>query len=213
MEEQSNNQEIKKESNLGIQDYMSIGYLFLLILGVANQAIFYGLIGVNIFEYTSILDVLLSPLAVISSHWVMPITIIVMIPLMIGYFKLFRWYYTKLSRKEKYQKGKKKEKLDKILKNFNKKHAAIPFLLMMLIFMFLGFGIGGGQKTNERIKNNDFKLTHQLTYEDGEQLDIKMLGKNSLYVFYVTKGDKEVSIAPIDSNIKVIKKLKKEKVD
>jgi len=103
-------------TNYSIQDYMSIGYLFLLVLGVANQAIFYGLLGVNIFEYTSVLDVLLSPLAVISSHWLMPVVLAVLIPLMIGYFKLLNWYYTKLSKKEKYQSGKKKEKIDKILK-------------------------------------------------------------------------------------------------
>ena len=40
-----------------------------------------------------------------------------------------------------------------------------------------------------------------------------MLGKNSLYVFYVTQGNGEVSISPIDGNIKVIKKLKKEDLD
>ena len=33
-----------------------------------------------------------------------------------------------------------------------------------------------------------------------------MLGKNSLYVFYVLKDDKEVIISPIEGNIKMIKK-------
>jgi len=36
-----------------------------------------------------------------------------------------------------------------------------------------------------------------------------MLGKSSLYVFYITKGKGEVYISPIDGNIKIIKKLKK----
>ncbi|MBB3122831.1 hypothetical protein FHS04_000319 [Mesoflavibacter sabulilitoris] len=190
-----------------IQDYMSIGYLFLLVLGVANQAIFYGLLGVNIFEYTSVLDVLLSPLAVISSHWLMPVILAVLIPLMIGYFKLLQWYYVKLSRKEKYQSGKKKEKLDKVLKSLNKKYAVIPFILMMLICMFLGFGLGGGYKSKEKLETQKYNYTHQIVYEDGEAKDVKILGKNSLYVFYATQDNKDVQISPIEGNIKVIKKL------
>ncbi|MCP4054944.1 hypothetical protein [Mesoflavibacter sp. CH_XMU1422-2] len=194
-------------TNYSIQDYMSIGYLFLLVLGVANQAIFYGLLGVNIFEYTSVLDVLLSPLAVISSHWLMPVVLAVLIPLMIGYFKLLNWYYTKLSKKEKYQSGKKKEKIDKILKSFNRKHAVIPFILLMLICMFLGFGLGGGFKRKEKLESQDYQYTHQIVYEDGEAKEVKILGKNSLYVFYATKDNNEVQISPVEGNIKTIKKL------
>jgi len=37
-----------------------------------------------------------------------------------------------------------------------------------------------------------------------------MLGKNSLYIFFVTKNEKEVKIAPIDGNIKLITNLKEE---
>ena len=194
-------------TNYSIQDYMSIGYLFLLVLGVANQAIFYGLLGVNIFEYTSVLDVLLSPLAVISSHWLMPVVLVVLIPLMIGYFKLLNWYYTKLSKKEKYQSGKKKEKLDKVLKSLNKKYAVIPFILIMLICMFLGFGLGGGYKSKEKLETQKYNYTHQIVYEDGETKEVRILGKNSLYVFYATKDNNEVQISPVEGNIKTIKKL------
>ena len=194
-------------NSYSIQDYMSIGYLFLLILGVANQAIFYGLIGVNIIEYTSILDVLLSPLAVVSDHWLMPVILIILIPIMIGYFKLLKWYYTKLSKKEKYQTGKKKEKIDKVLKSFNRKYAVIPFILIMLISMFLGFGIGGGTKYKNKLKTLDYTYSHQIIYEDGETKDVKIVGKNSLYVFYATKDNKEVQISPVEGNIKTIKKL------
>jgi len=190
-----------------IQDYMSIGYLFLLVLGVANQAIFYGLLGVNIFEYTSVLDVLLSPLAVISSHWLMPVILIILIPIMVGYFKLLRWYHIKLSKKEKYQSGKKKEKLDKVLKSLNKKYAVVPFVLIMVISMFLGFGLGGGYKSKEKLETQKYNYTHQIVYEDGETKEVRILGKNSLYVFYATKDNNEVQISPVEGNIKNIIKL------
>lgn len=205
------NKKNKKEAKYNLQDYMSIGYVFLLILGVINQAIYYGFLGVNIFEYTSVLDVLLSPVAVISGHWIMPVAFLVLIPLMIGYFKLMHWYYKKISKKEKYQSGKKKEKIDKILNSFNKEYAFIPFILMMIICMFLGFGVGGGFKTKEKIQSLDYKYSHQLIFEDGEAKNVKIVGKNSLYVFYITKEENGVLISPIDGNIKTIKKLPKKK--
>lgn len=70
--------------------------------------------------------------------------------------------------------------------------------------------IGRGQKTKRIIEENDIKLSHLITFEDGEQQKIKMLGKNSLYLFYVTEGQEEISIAPIDGNNKMIQNLKKE---
>lgn len=199
-----------KENNYGIQDYMSIGYIVLLILGVLNQTIYYGFLGINIFEYTSVLDVLLSPVAVLGSSWIIFATVIVFIILMLGYFKLMKIYYTKLAKKEKYQSGKKKEKLDKILAGFNKKYAEIPFIVFVVIFMYLGFGIGSGSKTKERVDTFDYKYSHQVTFKDGEEKAIKMIGKNSSYIFYVTKNDTNINIVPIDGNIKLIKKIKKE---
>ncbi len=204
---------IKKKSNLGIQDYLSIGYVFLLVLGVLYQTIYYKYLGINILEYASVLDVLISPIAVLTGDLALLLGVVICCFLAYSYVKVLPKYYKWLSKKKKYQSGNKKEKLDKIRDAFktNSKSLILIMIALYIIGGFIGFGIGGGQKTKKRIKNDDYKLTHKLTFEDGESLDIKMLGKNSLYVFYITKGDKEVSIAPIDSNIKVIKSLKKEK--
>ena len=43
----------KDESKYGIQDYLSIGYVFLLVLGVLHETIYYKFLGVNILEYSS----------------------------------------------------------------------------------------------------------------------------------------------------------------
>ncbi len=76
--------------------------------------------------------------------------------------------------------------------------------------MVFGLGIARGNKTHGKIQNDDIKLTHLLVFKDGEEQEIRMPSKNSLYVFFITKGKEEVSIAPIDANIKLIKNLKKD---
>lgn len=197
-----------QRNSYSMQDYMSMGYVFLLILGVLNQTIYYGLLGINIFEYTSVLDVLLSPIAVLSDSWIISITVVVLTVLMIGYFKLIKIYYNRLAKKEKYQRGKKKEQIDKIIKSFNKKYAVVPFIVIVVISMYVGLGVGSGQKIKKRINNFDYTYSHQITFEDGESIPIKMIGKNSSYIFYVTKEDTNINIVPIEGNIKLIKKIK-----
>ncbi len=210
MEESNLEQTQLNTSQYGIQDYMSIGYVFLLILGVLNQTIYYSFLGINIFEYTTVLDVLISPIAVLSDSWIIMVTVVGLVFLMIGYFKLIKIYYNKLAKKEKYQSGKKKEQLDKVRANFNKKYAVVPFILFVLISMYVGLGIGGGQKIKERINSFDYKYTHQIAFEDGEKKEVKIIGKNSAYVFFVTKEETNINIVPIEGNIKLIKKIKKE---
>ena len=202
----------KKESELGIQDYLSIGYVFLLILGVLHETIYYKFLGINILEYSSILDVLISPVSVITGDLKLLIGLMISVILAIGYAKLLPNYYTWLSKKKKYQSGKKKEKLDKALNTFKtgSKQLIIVMIALYVIGGFVGFGVGRGGKTKKKIENNEIELTHQLTFDDGKIENIKMLGKNSLYIFFVTKNEKEVKIAPIDGNIKLITNLKEE---
>ncbi|WP_299681853.1 hypothetical protein [uncultured Tenacibaculum sp.] len=195
-------------SKYGVQDYMSIGYVFLLILGVINQTIFYGFLNINIFEYTSVLDVLLSPVAILTDRWIIFVTAVILLIVMVGYFELMKKFYARLAKKEKYQQGKKKEQIDKILSNLNRKYSIIPFLLFALACMYLGLGFGTGQKTKDRINNFDYTYSNEIVFDDGEKKKVKIIGKNSLYIFYVTKEDTHVNIAPIDGNIKLIKEIK-----
>jgi len=200
---------VKKESELAIQDYLSIGYVFLLILGVLHETIYYNFLGVNIFEYSSILDVLISPVSVIAGDLKLLIGIIICVVLAIGYAKVLPKYYTWLSKKKRYQSGKKKAKLDKALNTFKTGSKQLVFVMISLYIIgaFIGFGVGRGGKLKKRIENGDIKITHQLTFSDGESQNIKMLGKNSLNVIYVIEGQKEVLVSPIEGNIKTIKKI------
>lgn len=203
--------ETKPPSNLALQDYLSIGYVFLLILGVCHETIYYKFLGVDILDYSSILDVLISPVAVLLGNLILGLVVVVVAILGYFYLQLIPKYYNWLGTKKKYQEGKNKLKLEKAQNALKNKNASLIMICFFVFCVFIGLSIGRGQKTKHKIDENDIKLSHIIIFEDGEQQKIKMLGKNSLYVFYVTGGKEEVSIAPIDGNIKLIQKLKENK--
>ncbi len=77
----------------------------------------------------------------------------------------------------------------------------------MILSMFLGFGLGRGSKVSSRIKSGEIKLTHQIIFTDESSKNIKIVGQNSSYIFYVVENEKEVTISPIVQNIKEIKRI------
>lgn len=202
------NKIIKENKNIAVQDYLSIGYVFLLILGVFHETIYYKFLGINILEYSSVLDVLISPISVMTGNLYLGLAVLVCMGVGIAYAKLLPIYYKWLGKKKKYQIGKKKDKLEKATQKIKSKNFAVVLIAIYVFSMFISLGVGRGGKTLERINEDTIKHTHELVFEDGEQQKIKLLGKNSLYVFYITEGKGAVSISPIDGNIKVIKKLK-----
>ena len=201
--------ENQTQSFLAIQDYLSIGYVFLLVLGVFHETIYYKYLDVNILEYSSILDVLISPIALIFGNLFLLLTVLFVILVGYGYFKLIPKYYKWLGTKKKYQEGKYKLKLEKFKAMQKNKNGPLLIISIYVFVLFIGLGVGRGYKTKDKIDNGEYKMSHRIMFDDGEQKKIKMLGKNSLYVFYVTEGDQEISIAPIDGNIQLIQKLKK----
>ena len=61
---------------------------------------------------------------------------------------------------------------------------------------------------SKRIKSGKLKYDHNLNYTTGESEKVYLLESNSLYYFYVAKGEKSVKIAPIGSikNIEILQK-------
>ena len=49
-----------------LQDYLSLGYVYILILGLARDSIVYYFLDVNLMNYYTLMDVMLSPLAVLT---------------------------------------------------------------------------------------------------------------------------------------------------
>ena len=199
----------QKIKNLALQDYLSIGYMFLLVLGVLHETIYYKFLGVNILEYSSVLDVLISPIAVMGGNLTLAIAVIITILFANFYFWLTPKYFNYLSKKKKYEEGLNKLKLEKYQEMFKNQNRKFLLMAFFVISLFIGLGVGRGQKTKERIETNNIKMTHQIHFERGGKQKINMFGKNSLYIFYVGAGMEEVSIAPIQGNIRLIQKLRK----
>jgi len=195
------NEPEKQETNRSIQDYLSLGYLYLLALGMFKDVIYYGFMDVNILSYSSVLDVLLSPFVELGKN---PITLVA---ILIIAFSFYKWVQYKV-KKEKEKEETQEEKGIKI------KSSVDTFLVLTafgIFSFFIGNGLGGGHKYGEKLDAGSFDMTHQLIFTDKEKLPVKLLGNNSQYVFYVIEKGTQVSIAPISGNIKKIEKLPKQK--
>ena len=184
-----------------LQDYLSMGYLYLLALGIFREVIYYGFLDVNILSYSDVMDVLLSPLAFLSKD-------LKVSGMLIG-FGIAIYFLSKYNHKKK-----QKETANSTDENPPPKPDFIKgtILLMALGFLafFFGTGIGAGFKHAKKLKNGGFENTHRLIFSDTEEMNVRMIGSNSQFVFYVMEDEKQVSISPIEGNVKQIQKLESE---
>jgi len=177
-----------------ISDYLPFGYLYLLLLGIASDSIYYGLLGINIISYSSVLDVLLSPIARLTSNIVFPLIVIVL--------PFFNYFYLKFvkSRMAKSSSGKKPSKL-----------ALLPlptlwvgFTALIIFSTYMGNGIGAGMAVKKRLDERSIRADYTLTFKDNEVLDVRLVGNNSGYIFYIIEGQDVVTVSPIPYNVKRI---------
>jgi hypothetical protein len=104
-----------ENSGFQIQEALSLGYVYLLILGIIHNAIYYNMLGVNYLEYSSILDVLISPVSVITSSLKSSIAFVAIILLSFIYVKILIPLLVKWRKKQKkYQQGEPLEKIQKL---------------------------------------------------------------------------------------------------
>ena len=192
-----------------LQTLLPLGYIFLVILGIIKESLYYYQLGINIIPYSSIMDILISPIATITSHPVFMISIILVFAI---HYKLPQ-FLLKYNHKKWVQKAFE-------LKNINEPNLipqdeikneyimiSIRTLCSVLISLFLGFGFGGGYFLSKKIKKNELKYEYRLNYNSGESEDIFIINSNSVYYFYLAKGNKAIKITPVNSikNIELIK--------
>lgn len=200
-----------KKASLGIkniQDWLSLGYIYLLALGISKDAIYYSFFDINILNYASLLDVVLSPINLLIERK----AILILIILIIVVISLFPYIHKKNREKAWYKKLFSVEKLDK-------KYAetslwtllALPIALM-LFSAYIGYGVGSGEKMSSKVYSGNFEPNYKITFSNNNRLNIKMIGQNSQYLFYAEEGTKKVTISPIQSNIKKIETINK-KID
>lgn len=195
------------KEKLTLQEYLSLGYIYLIVLGIISDVIYFRFLGVDILNYSTILDALISPINVLTKSlklFFMLVCIIGMSYLLIRV--LLPKYHQKYREKKWYNLLGNREKADKMVESI-KVNKGIPFLLFYILSMFLGVGIGQGRKVKSKIENQTFEVSHLVTFSNDLSKEVYVVGQNSLYLFYVLEGEKEVSITSINPNIKVIKRI------
>ncbi len=193
---------IKNQPQRSIQDYLSLGYIYLLLLGITTDSIYFGFLGINILEYSTIVDVILSPIIYLTKSLAFPIVIFLtpVLGLML----------TSFLNKKKVSDNEETVHWTKKKVSLKPNKVMILFIAVTIFSAYFGYGLGGGKKMQDRLEAGSLKINYQLTFNDGEELPVHLIDHNSLYVFYVTENSKSVTVSPVEGNIKKIEKLEKE---
>ncbi|MHC0441934.1 hypothetical protein [Flavobacterium sp. 3-210] len=181
-----------------IQKLLPFGYIFLVIMGILKESFFYYQLGINILKYSTIMDILISPIAEFTSH---PVILISILGLFIFHSFLPK-ILTKHSGKKIVQKAFELESTEGMSETEMKSYfngISIKSLAIVLSSFFLGYGIAGGYFVSSQIKNNKLKYKHTLNFNSGESEQVYLINNNSLYYFYITKGSKTIKIAALGS--------------
>lgn len=189
-----------ERSQLRIQDLLSFGYLCLLILGIIRDSIHYGLMDVNIILYSSVTDILFSPLAyLVDEPWLTAFFVVAV------YWAFIQpSFHKKHKEKQWYRRWFDHEKREERFAKPALVTGELVFVAILIASMLLGTGVGRGLGMNNRMKKQEFKYHDRLEFMDGEKQEVTVVGQNSLYIFYVMEGQTQVSISPINGVIKRI---------
>lgn len=199
-----------EEDKLGLQDYFYIGYLYLIILGIVSDAIFYGIFGVSYLNYTTILDALISPISLLTNNWFISLFLGIMFWLMYLYFTKWMFkFYAYLRVKKWYKKLYNIEKWDKKYEELGKKKNILPGMMFIFFLLFVSMRTGMGIGTKQKLSSKEIIPNYTLIFKDDTRLDVKKVGQNSAYFFYFIPGEKVITATPISDNLKQIKVLKK----
>lgn len=195
-----------------IQSLLPLGYLYLIILGILKETLFFYQLGINILRFSSIMDVLISPIATLITHPIIFFTITSII-LSCYYLPSFLYNNGHKKRVEKFFELKK-AKADFPEEEIKEYYVlvSIKYLAVGLLSVYLGYGMADGYSISNRIKNNKLKFDYKLNFNTGESEEVCLLQSNSLYYFYVEKGDKSIKIAPVSGikNVVLTKNKTKE---
>ncbi len=179
-----------------VQRLLPFGYLFLVLMGIMEECMYYYQIGINILRYSTIMDILISPIATLTSNPV----VLVMIVILGLFFYAYRTVLVKNRHKKWVQKTalvkNKNEMSDEVFNN-HFTNLFIGFFAVGLLAFFLGLGLGGGLGLAEKIADNKLEYRYKLNYGTGESEQIYLIGSNSIYYFYLAKGNKSIKISPI----------------
>lgn len=188
-----------------IQGFLSIGYVYLIVMGILNETLYYNQIGIDILNYSNILDVLISPISKLTSSI---LRLIIFIVIIFFAFKL----PTILAKNKDKNWFKKSMKLDVDLTESQVKSSLLnTFLFLIAIGLFgfyVGAGVGEGFKMSNKIEKGELEFNDHIKFINGEKSNVEIVGTNSGYIFYLERENKTVQITPIIGIIKSFEKNK-----
>lgn len=198
-----------KLKEISFQEYLSIGYLYLIALGLLGDAIYYKFFGITVVNYTSVTDILLSPISILTGETKTFIAFTVVLTLIFVYFKLLVPYIQKRNKaKPQTQSSLGAQKEANTTEPQETSQQSILFFMAFMVFsMFIGFGIGRGQKLSERIAAGTFEPNYEITFTNDVTERVKVIGQNSMFIFYAREQDTVVTIAPIQENVRSIRAI------
>ena len=180
-----------------IQTILPLGYLYLILLGLLKESIQFYQLGINILSFSSITDILISPVSDLAKY---PLLLISVAAILIVLFS-FQALLIRNSQKAWAQKilGENRFNPESTSKEIQK--ITLPIVVLafgfVLLSFFVGLGIGKGAGTARMIRKGDYTYNYRLNFNSGKSLDAYVFASNSAYFFYVTKGNKNVSIIPV----------------
>ncbi|KMQ65476.1 hypothetical protein ACM46_06185 [Chryseobacterium angstadtii] len=182
-----------------IQGLLPLGYIYLIILGLLKEALLFYPLGINILKYSSITDILISPISDMVAN---PILILVIVSVVLLFF-LFQTFLVRYSHKGWVRKILISYKMNPELNKQELRKAMIPVFIILagfeLLALFIGLGIGHGEKIKKKLDSQTLQPNYILTSDSGEPSPIHLIDINSAYYFYVKKGEKQIKIAPVGS--------------
>jgi hypothetical protein len=188
-----------------VQGILTLAYVYLILMGILNESLYYNQLDINILNYSDVLDILISPIAKMTSSSAGFVVFLLMI------FALF-WlpkYFVKKRDKRWFQKSfKMKEGL-----NAEEMRSSFFYLALFMIALFLtgfyvGTGLGSGHKLQKRMDNKEVLFNDKLYFLNENESTVEIIGKNSSYIFYLEPGSPVVKVSPISGVILKIEEIR-----
>ncbi len=195
---------------LSLQEKFYVFYIYLILLGIVSDALFYAILGIQYLNYVSILDALISPFSLLTNSW--KLTLILAIAFYFVYIYTTKWSYRlhKKNRNKKwYNKFYDVQKWDKLYQEMQKKKDVVPGMLFLFFVLFVSMRLGMGIGTSHKIKEKNVVPNYSLIFKNETKKEVKLIGQNSTFLFYIEKGEKVIAITPISDNIMQIKRIPK----
>ncbi len=181
----------------GIQGLLTLGYLYIVILGILGEALYYSQLGINILNYSSITDVLLSPISKITSNFFLVGSLIFLVITVLSILNSANTPEKRARLKHllRIKPGNESKSLDLL----------VVFFSVFLFSFYVGLDIGFGAKTASRIKSGKIIYNDKVVFSSSDSTVAKIVGVNTSYLFYITSESPSVKISPV-SNLKFIER-------